>query len=111
MLQTINLGYNLSLSIRLFALPQDDALILASAMDDSSIQIFTERTLDDDKVDLLTNSATLKGHEDWVRGLDFTLDNGESKKNVGFPSIPKERNYCYCYYALHLARYPWNKCR
>ncbi|RZB40823.1 elongator complex protein 2 [Asbolus verrucosus] len=65
--QTLNYGYSICIGVRISFLPSTDTLILACALDNSNIELYVE----DDQFNL---STTLKGHEDWVRGLDFTVD-------------------------------------
>ncbi|XP_017768864.1 PREDICTED: probable elongator complex protein 2 [Nicrophorus vespilloides] len=65
--QSINLGYNICLTLRLAKLPNCDKLIMATSNDNSKINLYSEI---DDKFE---HKSTLKGHEDWVRGLDFKI--------------------------------------
>ncbi|KAA1466180.1 WD40 repeat-like protein [Dentipellis sp. KUC8613] len=63
--QTISLKNRYPLSIEVATLPESEALILAIGSTDRSIQIYTRS----ESTFLL--SATLSGHEDWVRSLAF----------------------------------------
>ncbi|KAG5896915.1 hypothetical protein JTB14_028143 [Gonioctena quinquepunctata] len=70
-MQTINLGYNIGVGAKLSIIPRSREVLLACALDNSKIQIFTEKA---DTNFELQPSCILTGHEDWVRGLDFTED-------------------------------------
>ena len=63
------------MGVRISRFPHTDGLILACAMDNSKIDLYIE----DGE---FSHSLTLKGHEDWVRGLDFTT--GDFFKQLGF---------------------------
>ncbi|KAJ3642069.1 hypothetical protein Zmor_024887 [Zophobas morio] len=65
--QNINNGYSICVGVRISRFPHTDGLILACAMDNSKIDLYIE----DGE---FSHSLTLKGHEDWVRGLDFTTE-------------------------------------
>ncbi|KAK9889847.1 hypothetical protein WA026_007210 [Henosepilachna vigintioctopunctata] len=70
--QTIEFGYNISIAMRISILDYlNNQLILAVTLDDSTIRIYLE---EDDQQLLFKPSVKLKGHEDWVCGLDFTRD-------------------------------------
>lgn len=73
MLQTVHLGHGLCLSIKIFAIPQTNSLILAAGLDDSSIKLFVKENLTEGD---FVEAAILKRHEDWVRGLDFYANPG-----------------------------------
>lgn len=64
--QSIDLDDNIALAVKCVALPDTDMLI-ACTLDNSSIRLYS---LDVDSVKC-NYIETLKGHEDWVRGLDF----------------------------------------
>ncbi|XP_044755225.1 probable elongator complex protein 2 [Coccinella septempunctata] len=71
LIQTIELGYNLCISLRLFTLDTvDDRLLLALTLDDCSIRLFLE---DENEIKFMP-SVKLVGHEDWVCGLDLMKD-------------------------------------
>ncbi|XP_023017207.1 elongator complex protein 2 [Leptinotarsa decemlineata] len=72
--QTVNLGYNISVGIKLSFLPDTDEILLACALDNSKIQLYVETSDADFKME---SSCQLAGHEDWVRGLDFTVDGAD----------------------------------
>ncbi|CAA7259705.1 unnamed protein product [Cyclocybe aegerita] len=63
--QTINLKGKLPLVSALSSLPQTNALLLAIAGTDAKVQVWVRSD------DAFVHSATLAGHEDWVRGLAF----------------------------------------
>ncbi|CAG9826810.1 unnamed protein product [Diabrotica balteata] len=69
--QTLSFGFHIGLSLRLTYLPNSDELLLACALDDSKIHIFSESKSDNLQFE---EGTKLAGHEDWVRGLDFTKD-------------------------------------
>ncbi|CAH1104108.1 unnamed protein product [Psylliodes chrysocephalus] len=72
--QTLNFDYHIGLAVRLSFLPNSNELLLACALDDSKIHIFSET-----KSDIIEyeKSTILTGHEDWVRGLDLTVDGND----------------------------------
>ncbi|KAL3269365.1 hypothetical protein HHI36_008437 [Cryptolaemus montrouzieri] len=74
--QTLDFGYNICISMRIYTLDLlSNHIILAVSLDDSSIRLFLE---DDTSQELnLKPAAKLKGHEDWICGLDFTRDGGD----------------------------------
>ncbi|CAG9817395.1 unnamed protein product [Phaedon cochleariae] len=69
--QTINLGYSIGLGAKLAFLPNSNELILACSFENSKIQLYIEKNHHDLEFE---PSCLLAGHEDWVRGLDFTQD-------------------------------------
>lgn len=70
----IDLGRGLCVAVRISLIPQINSVILAAALDDSSIKLFTR---ENPALGEFIASATLKGHEDWVRGLDFYANHGK----------------------------------
>lgn len=70
MSQNIDLGYGICLAVRCVILPQIEEVLLAAALDNSSIELYStcSENLQFSKVEVL------KGHEDWVRGLDFCVE-------------------------------------
>jgi elongator complex protein 2 len=70
--QVINTGYSICVGVRMSFLPYLKIMILACAMDNSNIDLYVAEGQ-------FNHSLSLKGHEDWVRGLDFTVD-GKFKK-------------------------------
>lgn len=52
-------------------------MILAVALDDSTIRLFINQR---PGVSEFIQTAALKGHEDWVRGLDFYTDHSKLNK-------------------------------
>ncbi|KAF5281600.1 hypothetical protein FQR65_LT02920 [Abscondita terminalis] len=71
--QTIDFGYGIAMSLKISFLPGTQALIMACGMDNSNIQLYVEECGSNDVIKLVT-SEVLKGHENWVRGLDFAVD-------------------------------------
>lgn len=69
LLQTINLGLSISVGIAISELPGSDSVIIACALDNSTIDLYNNVQQQE-----FQKCGTLKGHEDWVRGLDFTID-------------------------------------
>ncbi|CAO1304756.1 unnamed protein product [Diamesa tonsa] len=67
--QTISLKTGICFAVRFYQLPNDAGIILAFATDDDNIQLHGS-----DKENIFTKVETLSGHEDWVRGLDFTVE-------------------------------------
>lgn len=74
--QKIDLGYHLGVGLRLSFLNESNKLILASALDDSSIHLYIENN-ETQTDNFFIHSCNLKAHEDWVRGLDFTTDGND----------------------------------
>ncbi|CRL02882.1 CLUMA_CG015752, isoform A [Clunio marinus] len=67
--QVFNLSSGICFAVKLFVLPTNN-ILLAFATDDDKVHICGETSSQNfDKLE------TLLGHEDWVRSLDFTLDN------------------------------------
>ncbi|KAK5645145.1 hypothetical protein RI129_006445 [Pyrocoelia pectoralis] len=66
--QNIAFGYSIAIALRLSFLPGTTSLIMACGMDNSNIQLYTEDN------EYFQQSEVLRGHENWVRGLDFTVD-------------------------------------
>lgn len=67
LLQTIDLGLSVSVGVAISLLPGLDTVIIACALDNSTIDLYVQEQE-------FQKLGTLKGHEDWVRGLDFTND-------------------------------------
>ncbi|XP_057671007.1 elongator complex protein 2 isoform X1 [Diorhabda carinulata] len=67
--QTLNFGYHLVVSVKLTLFPNSNEPLLLCALDDSRVHVFTETQSESLQFDAAT---ILEGHEDWVRGLDFT---------------------------------------
>ncbi|XP_067931925.1 elongator complex protein 2-like [Watersipora subatra] len=66
--QTIRFGTGFVLSIHMIALPDIGVPLMACAGDDMKIHIFAWQNDQFEKV------ISLPGHEDWIRGLEFTID-------------------------------------
>ncbi|CAG9860297.1 unnamed protein product [Phyllotreta striolata] len=71
MTQSIDFGYHIAVALRVTCLPNSDEVLLVCALDDSKIRVYNEKQQDPIEFE---NSAQLMGHEDWVRGLDFTIE-------------------------------------
>lgn len=70
--ETFELKNGICFAVRLFMSPQD-AILLAYAADDDKVHLYAENY-----PKCFERVETLEGHEDWVRGLDFTTDdNGD----------------------------------
>ncbi|EFA10370.2 putative elongator complex protein 2-like Protein [Tribolium castaneum] len=67
LIRDIKGGHSICVGVRIAFFPQKESLILACAMDNSAIDLYVEENE-------FAHCHTLKGHEDWVRGLDFTTD-------------------------------------
>uniref|UniRef100_A0A1Y1LNG0 Elongator complex protein 2 n=2 Tax=Photinus pyralis TaxID=7054 RepID=A0A1Y1LNG0_PHOPY len=66
--QNLVFGYGIAMAMRIAFLPATTTLVMACGMDNSNIQLYVE---DNDR---FCESEVLRGHENWVRGLDFTVD-------------------------------------
>ncbi|CAG9763489.1 unnamed protein product [Ceutorhynchus assimilis] len=60
---------SLCVGLRIGILPKENKLIIACALDNSKIQIILQNEENN-----WIKYTTLSGHEDWVRGLDFTVN-------------------------------------
>ena len=67
--QTISLNTGICFAVRMVLLPGTNDILLAFATDDDKIHLFAEENANFQKLE------SLSGHEDWVRALDFVLDN------------------------------------
>ncbi|KAK4875944.1 hypothetical protein RN001_012366 [Aquatica leii] len=75
LIQSIDYGYSIAMALCLSFLPHSDLVIMACGMDNSNIQLYVEDWCNTEVLKF-TTSEVLKGHENWVRGLDFAVDNG-----------------------------------
>ncbi|RXW25233.1 hypothetical protein EST38_g579 [Candolleomyces aberdarensis] len=82
--QAISLGKRYPLSLALGELPQASVIILAIGGTDSNVQLWLRSE------DTFVRSATLAGHEDWVRGLDF--HQGDSEQPLVLASGSQDGN-------------------
>lgn len=73
------MGHGLCVAVRISLVPQTNSVILATAFDDSSIKLFTREK---PALGEFVASAVLKGHEDWVRGLDFYINHSKLYSEV-----------------------------
>ncbi|XP_014663840.1 PREDICTED: elongator complex protein 2-like [Priapulus caudatus] len=69
-IQTLSFGSGFSLDVALTTLPGTEVSLLACGCDDMRIHLFVQQSGQFIKV------QSLAGHEDWVRGLDFAMDDG-----------------------------------
>lgn len=69
-IQTISYGYGFALNVKLAALPFSKEPLLAVAGDDSKVHLYAK---DDSDCDF-EEKLVIRGHDDWVRGLDFAFD-------------------------------------
>lgn len=70
--QVIKLPFDgICFNVKLYTMP-NEAVLLAFATDDDKIHLYCENSEKS-----FESVWTLTGHEDWVRGLDFTTDNGD----------------------------------
>lgn len=60
------------LSIKLVEMPSSGCVLLAIGLDNDKIYIYCEQEVD--KTINFVKVEELIGHEDWIRGLDFTID-------------------------------------
>ncbi|KAJ8932764.1 hypothetical protein NQ314_014466 [Rhamnusium bicolor] len=73
LVQTIKFGYSIAVGLKMSYIPNIKELILACALDNSKIQMYVEDEDVDNKLEF-QSSVQLVGHEDWVRGMHFTID-------------------------------------
>ncbi|XP_055390341.1 elongator complex protein 2 [Condylostylus longicornis] len=71
--QILNLGKGICLGLVVSILPKYNKAILAKASDDNSISIWVETDIPEKSN--FQKLHNLKGHDDWVRGLDFVITN------------------------------------
>lgn len=71
------------MAVSLCQVADKHALIMAVATDDSKVKLYIENSKEIDFFYFI-EAASLSGHEDWVRGLDFKVDVGKCK------------NFCIC---------------
>ncbi|CAH1244984.1 ELP2 [Branchiostoma lanceolatum] len=71
-LQTVSCGNSFALDLALYTLPTTSVPVLACGWDDDRIHLWVRQG------EGFREVATLKGHEDWVRGVEFTAnDDGD----------------------------------
>lgn len=71
MKQTLKFDYDICISLKFTFLPKTNLLLLAASMDNSSIQLY----LQDESMEIMfKKSLKLSKNEDWVRGMDFTVE-------------------------------------
>jgi elongator complex protein 2 len=70
--QTISLNTGFCFAIRFLQLPQTNSILLAFATDDDKIHLCSENWSNNERS--FTKIESLVGHEDWVRSLDFVVD-------------------------------------
>ncbi|XP_060597873.1 elongator complex protein 2-like [Ruditapes philippinarum] len=70
--QFISYGSGFALDLSLIVIPNTTCLMLACACDDMKVHVYTEQGNADQS--RFVSSMTLSGHEDWVRAVDFTVD-------------------------------------
>ncbi|CAH0555749.1 unnamed protein product [Brassicogethes aeneus] len=98
LLHTLNFGYHVCTAMRLAVIPNTRELILALALDNSKINIYKEHNNE------FVLQCVITGHDDWVRGLDFTVNKNDlvlaSSSQDAFirlwritPHSPKEAEY------------------
>lgn len=76
LLQDLKLNPARCLCLRLFVLPNTGVTLLAAGLDNDKIYIYAEQCVGG--LLQFVKVEELIGHEDWVRGLDFTVDlNGD----------------------------------
>ncbi|KAL4222137.1 Elongator subunit elp2 [Mactra antiquata] len=68
--QTMSYGSGFVLDISLIVIPNTNRLMLACACDDQKVYIYVDGQNNGD----FQSVITLPGHEDWVRAVDFTVD-------------------------------------
>ncbi|XP_078357797.1 elongator complex protein 2-like isoform X6 [Oculina patagonica] len=69
-LQTVTFGKGFILAVAISVLPGTSVPVISCGGEDSKVHLFTEK---DDKFVKVQN---LLGHEDWIRGVEFALEDG-----------------------------------
>lgn len=77
--QNINFGHSITVGLKIYFFPSDNKFLLVCALDTSKIQMYVQNETDESEIKF-QYAAQLIGHEDWVRGLDFTSDGKEKMK-------------------------------
>ncbi|XP_053373737.1 elongator complex protein 2-like [Mercenaria mercenaria] len=70
--QSVSYGSGFALDLSLTVIPNTACLMLSCACDDQKVHVYTEQESQDQTQ--FVSSITLPGHEDWVRAVDFTID-------------------------------------
>lgn len=70
--QTIDLNTGICFAVSMCLLPGTNKILVAFALDDDKIHLYLDK--EENQTRNFTKIEILSGHEDWVRGLDFTLD-------------------------------------
>lgn len=73
LLQTIDLKYGIALIVRLVQVPGTDNTMLLYATDDDKVCLMADKEEETGKREFILVNQ-LKGHEDWVRGIDVIAD-------------------------------------
>ncbi|KAJ7377066.1 Elongator subunit elp2 [Desmophyllum pertusum] len=69
-LQTVSFGNGFILALAISIFPETAVPVIACGGEDSKVHLFTEK---DDK---FVKVQSLPGHEDWIRGAEFALEDG-----------------------------------
>ncbi|KAJ9593552.1 hypothetical protein L9F63_014892, partial [Diploptera punctata] len=72
--QTLSFGSGFCLTLNFAYLPGTDIALLACAADDAKIHLFAENTDSEINEKHFVKVNTLVGHEDWIRAMDFAMD-------------------------------------
>lgn len=90
LVQNIDLNYGICVGLNCIYLSNISTILLAAGLDDSSIALYS---LSDFEHMTFSCFEKLKGHEDWVRGLDFAIESVYIK----FTKCVNDINYCLIY--------------
>ncbi|XP_071558516.1 elongator complex protein 2 [Temnothorax nylanderi] len=90
-IQTIDFGRKLPIYCRLTHLPDNKCPLLAVALEDASILLYTTRFDADSKLEpSFVKVQRLVGHEDWVICMDFTRDGDGNDGNLFLATSSKD---------------------
>ncbi|KAL0268496.1 UNVERIFIED_CONTAM: hypothetical protein PYX00_010418 [Menopon gallinae] len=75
LVDSLDWGSGFCLDVKLVVLPDSEITVMACAAHDNSIHLYCEKGLQEENEEhIFEKLYVLVGHDDWVRGLDFTID-------------------------------------
>lgn len=73
LIQTIDLSYRIALALRIVRIPGTTNLMLLYATDDDKVILMADK-IENDGSRKFHSVCQLRGHEDWIRGIDVIAD-------------------------------------